>query len=295
MDKRLSMSAYLAFNVESGVEDAIEVHVPTWMGIFFIFGTYCVLGRYAKVELSHYIPFFIFLCLLFVLLMHLINRHQHNAIRSFQKQQTEGESNFVELLAEDQANASSSTDSMTTTLDQEQKRKWFQHAWLEKNLLRMLQIVVFFLTYTLADTLADKHKWKDRFNDTLVFALVYLVIYIFMVAVIPRQLPIFLQLTALPPFLDEANLNMLLHVVLDDHVIEARKEESIGGSVSSGLAGSAASTQASSSQNREFAAVVELADVIGQCSDFEKLARVRQSLEERMQTFGITPATYVSA
>merc|ERR1712187_891429 len=94
---------------------------------------------------------------------------------------------------------------------------------LEKVILRWLQGFIFMLAYGFARTLADLHDWKEYFHLTLIYALIYAVIFaVFMVA-LPKYVPTFLQLMAIPPFVDEDNLAVLFSVLLDDRTFAKEK------------------------------------------------------------------------
>jgi hypothetical protein len=173
----------------------------------------------------------------------------------------------------------------TVNLKDNDDRTWFQRHMEEKHMMRGLQVVMFMLTFGLADSLADKHKWEERTLQTLTTSLVYTLICIIMGLTIPYQVPIFLQLTALPPYVDRDNLEAFLQILVDDHIItgpEGQQQVSAVSryDVSTGLG------SRSVGQNGQKSALV-LAEVICNCKNFEDVAQVKQQLIQRLSHKGL--------
>jgi hypothetical protein len=343
IDERLSMSAYLAYNVENGVVDSIQVHETTWGFIFFMFAVFALCNRFAHIELAHMLPFFVAIGILFDIVMLCISRDQRRKIRGFAESdlcQTrlddevdkidfgnenseasgashtqvspgvaavvvgavgavidgaiDGAARISEKTSKtfqiaDSKPTNTGADGMKSTISHattvgfdDDTRTWYEKHLHEKHMMRGLQVVMFMLSFGLADSLADKHKWKEYTLQTLILSMAYIIIFIVMTFVIPDQIPVFLQLTALPPYVDQDNLESFMHVLLDDHAIisdNLRKSDSAN-SVGSRRDMMASGSYLSAAESMD--QLLIFADVIGECRDFKSLAKIKEQLLQRL-------------
>lgn len=79
--------------------------------------------------------------------------------------------------------------------------------------LRILQIVLFLISYNFARTVADLHDWKVYTSKTLLFSSLYVLLFSLLMSVLPSQVIKFLAMMALPPYVDEKNLEFFYSVV----------------------------------------------------------------------------------
>merc|ERR1719219_2654206 len=85
-------------------------------------------------------------------------------------------------------------------------------------MLRLLQVGLFFLCYCFSRILVDVHDWQNDTTTTLLFVAVAIVLFLLLAYSLPRTVPDFLAVTALPPFVDPVNLEFLFKQLLDDHM-----------------------------------------------------------------------------
>lgn len=302
IDERLSLSSYLAFNLEVGVTDSIEVHVTTWIGIMLMFATFALFNRFAKIEMVFIFPWFVGIGICFVLFIHLINMYQRGKIHRFVEDMRDEEigGNDVDHVlteggtpeAQPGIGKGYSANSLykrsdTDALGPKEHRTCFERCLKERHVMRGLQGCMFVMTYALAETLADKHKWLEVPVQNLVFTLVYFILFLAMLFILPAKIPVFLQVTALPPFVNRQNAEILLYVVLDDHSLLKGKHEIRKKLRDSGISDKEkGSTSVEDDDQVGYRTALELADIIAQCKDFQALAQVKETLLQRVHADG---------
>merc|ERR1712176_663081 len=84
--------------------------------------------------------------------------------------------------------------------------------------LRALQIVLFFMSYLFARTTGDVHEWEVEFEWTLLVTLSFALLFAVLTDFLPKRVPSFLAVMALPPFVDDMNLEYFFRNLLDDHM-----------------------------------------------------------------------------
>merc|ERR1719219_264563 len=96
-------------------------------------------------------------------------------------------------------------------------------------MLRLLQVGLFFLCYCFSRILVDVHDWQNDTTTTLLFVAVAIVLFLLFAYSLPRTVPNFLAVTALPPFVDPVNLEFIIKQLLDDHMdIQGKLEHGDG-------------------------------------------------------------------
>eukprot|EP00746_Dinoflagellata_sp_MGD_P021662 gnl/MRDRNA2_/MRDRNA2_15056_c0_seq1.p1 gnl/MRDRNA2_/MRDRNA2_15056_c0~~gnl/MRDRNA2_/MRDRNA2_15056_c0_seq1.p1 ORF type:complete len:265 (+),score=47.39 gnl/MRDRNA2_/MRDRNA2_15056_c0_seq1:2-796(+) len=105
-----------------------------------------------------------------------------------------------------------------------EKRSFHEKYETEVMLLRFLQVVLFFISYIFARTVGDFHDWKEKPQEVGLYTLLFLFLFAVLSHVLPKQVPLFLAVMALPPYVDDGNFKMLLSVI-DDHMDPVEVEE----------------------------------------------------------------------
>jgi len=213
VDEHFSLSVYLSLNLENGVADSIQINFPTWLGIGLLMGFFALFHRYASIDILALQPWFLGASCMLLLSMGLTLKLQRRQIMQF----TDARMNPNTSL--------DSSASSETSAHSEGAKTWLQQMctvherWSsERMMLRTLQICLFFLSYAFARVLVDYHDWETRFTTTLFTASAFTVLFLLLAYALPRTVPDFLAVTALPPFVDPVNLEFLFKQLLDDHM-----------------------------------------------------------------------------
>lgn len=213
VNEHFSLSVYLALNLENGVMDSIQIHFSTWLGIIVLMGLFALLHRYAKTDLIAVLPWFLVAsCLLFAAMVVILHR-QRRQLTKFTK----------DRMRLDTPGATNSESGRST--GSEGAKAWLQQMCTihqkissEQMLLRTLQICLFLLSYAFARVLVDYHDWLNEFTTTLLIFSAFTILFLLLAYFLPRTVPDFLAVTALPPFVDPVNLEFFFKQLLDDHM-----------------------------------------------------------------------------
>lgn len=80
-------------------------------------------------------------------------------------------------------------------------------------------MLFFIVSYVFAGTLMDFHSWEEYPEKQLLSVCLFGFVYIILTFLMRTWVPTFLALMSLPPYVDEANIQHLFKVLLDDHSI----------------------------------------------------------------------------
>jgi len=207
------LSVYLALNLENGVVDSIQIHSPTWGTIIFLLAMFALLHRFARVSIVALLPWFIAAACVLLLSMVVILRLQRRQITQFTD--TCMKLDAPELLTATSGMATGSTEAKTWL---QQMCTIHQNISSERMMLRCLQVGLFFICYCVARLLVDVSGWKTNFETTLLLVAGAIVLFLLLAYSLPRTVPDFLAVTALPPYVDPVNLEFLFKQLLDDHM-----------------------------------------------------------------------------
>jgi len=190
-----NFSAYLAHSVRHCIMDMIEVKPITWMAVLVVFLVKVPLHRFLHV--SHFdLNLVIFGLSLVVALVVMCWVHKINT-------------RFIASGRAVQCEESISTASAT----QAPGRTVHNRINTETVVLRMLQVVLFLLSYTMAREMASVHTWRTNPSKTTVIVLSHLALLLLLALVLPREIPKFAALMALPPYVDRENVRTMLFVM----------------------------------------------------------------------------------
>lgn len=79
--------------------------------------------------------------------------------------------------------------------------------------LRWLQVFLFLFSYAISRTLLDIEDWETTPLVILLYSTIYVLLFAMLMYFLPTQVPIFLGVMALPPFMDDANLAAFVKVL----------------------------------------------------------------------------------
>jgi len=203
---RFSFSSYLALNLENGVKDSIVIHHSTWLGIILLMGVFAILHRFAKVDILQLLPWFLGASCVVLLLMVVVSKVQHRRL-----------SNLSNVNERPESHAAKEDRAKTWC---EQVSTIHQRCSSETTMLQSLQVCLFLLSYCFARIVVDRNNWQNEqtFAQTLRTCAAYVLLFLVLAYFLPRLVPNFLAVTALPPFVDPKNLEILFSRLLDDHL-----------------------------------------------------------------------------
>lgn len=72
-------------------------------------------------------------------------------------------------------------------------------------------------SYVFSKVLFAFGEWWNNFQLNLLRAAGYTILFVILAVLLPRYIPTYLAMMALPPLVDEDNLEKLLQVLMDDH------------------------------------------------------------------------------
>lgn len=330
IQERFSFAAYLALNIENGVVDTINVHITTWLAVVVLFSVFALLHRFSEVNQSSVLPIIISVAFFTLVSMWLLTRRRLGAIhrhadkvakRSAQAvpEGTEGQSVDESAMSDNDIgprhgrSSELMNDKLAEGIEKASTTLDGRHDWSaeedfgvhkhsrERIVLRIMQLVVFAMSYCSVSAITDANMWKEHFYVELAESLAFMILWVTMAAFMPVAVPNFLCLMCIPPYVDDNNLQAFW-TVLDDHMIKrkgkANKSDHATEKRLVAVPPTAGSDQKekiralfrrarSSSDNAAEQAVWELADILS----------VRHELELRMKESNgqCTPITVASS
>eukprot|EP00928_Gymnodinium_smaydae_P060971 TRINITY_DN4498_c2_g1_i1.p1 TRINITY_DN4498_c2_g1~~TRINITY_DN4498_c2_g1_i1.p1 ORF type:complete len:644 (-),score=89.29 TRINITY_DN4498_c2_g1_i1:428-2299(-) len=286
MDEKFVMSAYLSLNVERNVRDSIEVSAFTWISIIVVFGMFAAAHRYLHWTILEMTPFFIVFAFCILMAMVVLSRWMKRKIRTYMKltpskSETPNDHKATPTLRFSHSRTDNSRDNSFSFAEGLYSNLTGSGRFsLDMNVMRVLQLLMFLMSYAFARTIADKNDWEHFAVLTLLTSSLFAVLFMFLLYIIPKYVPKFLELMAFPPFVDGKNLKVLFAILTSEHYTHKSRDHT--------YIKPTASTDSRSKINVDdaLAAVSELADIISDCDPAE-LGNVRRMFEERMEDKGV--------
>jgi len=221
VEGRFSLSAYLAMNVENGVLDSIEVHPTTWAVILLLFALFAVLLKFVPdaTILEVVTPVLICIALLVLTGMAIFVQKRSRSIQLVRKRLSTLESSTPRATSGPQSPTFPTDDTFSDQLADGSLTELFTHYSLtEMFILRLLQITLLVISYIFGRLLLDVHSWKNNFILSLLFNTLFAFLFAVLSHFLPSQVPLFLAVIALPPFVDDRKLLQLINACVDDHM-----------------------------------------------------------------------------
>lgn len=78
---------------------------------------------------------------------------------------------------------------------------------------RMLQVCLFVLSFFLARTVGDANEWRNRPKEVLAISSAFTVLFIVLGSLLPKYVPNFAALMAMPPYCDQSNVDTFFEVL----------------------------------------------------------------------------------
>eukprot|EP00929_Paragymnodinium_shiwhaense_P020241 TRINITY_DN13553_c0_g1_i3.p1 TRINITY_DN13553_c0_g1~~TRINITY_DN13553_c0_g1_i3.p1 ORF type:complete len:323 (-),score=52.42 TRINITY_DN13553_c0_g1_i3:64-978(-) len=100
----------------------------------------------------------------------------------------------------------------------EEKPSIHQRYSTERSILRLLQVLLFLLSFVFARTVLDVEGWTHHGLVTLLVTCLFALLFVSLSHFLPQLVPLFLAVMALPPFVDDDNLSFFFPQILDDHM-----------------------------------------------------------------------------
>merc|ERR1712129_368562 len=193
----------------------IHIRATTWGCIIFLMAIFALVHRFAKVSIIPLIPAFLIPAFLFLLAMGVIQYKQRRHIKQF----------TIALMNGDRQEGlpTGSTEGKTCwqkmyTLDETMNT--------ELIMLRILQMGLFFNCYIFASILVFVEGWEHNSGGMSLLIVCCLVVYLIYAFSLPRLVPDFLAVMALPPYLDPDNIGIIKQCLVDhtDHNLHDHKD-----------------------------------------------------------------------
>lgn len=235
LEERFALSSYLAFNVETGLRDSIEVHHHTWIFILCLFGLMAVAARIGHLTLLSLTPYLITLQVFLLFMMWaFVKKRQARilrlATRTLARSSVLDQDGIQQIMSPDKSGNQTGTSKTSHSVGShksnpaDDKKNIHEKYQTELIMMRLLQVVLFLISYVFAQTVADFHDWQTDPQSVALYTFFFLFLFAVLSLVLPNQVPLFLAVMALPPHIDDANLAVFLSMV-DDHMNPIVKEE----------------------------------------------------------------------
>jgi len=207
---RFSFCTYLVFSVCSAAQEVVNVSEAAILTIVLLKVFLAILHRGAKVDSATVSTFFSALCFLFIVLTWTITL-------VFRKALAESEEDIKVMKG---------VSWLPYVMD-----KISHKVNPEAFVLNTLQVLLFFFCHTWSGNMIDKNFWNKIFQDgkagPIGIAILYCVGFIALAQVLPRAVPDFAAVTALPPFFSNSNeriVQMVAVQVVDQKMVAARAQ-----------------------------------------------------------------------
>mmetsp|Transcript_113819 Transcript_113819/g.368306 ORF Transcript_113819/g.368306 Transcript_113819/m.368306 type:complete len:510 (-) Transcript_113819:748-2277(-) len=217
LHENFSFSEYLAINVEHGVCDSIEVHPLTWLVVLLIMCSFAVIDRLGRLDsIGLGTPICILLAFGMLASMQWLAVRKHRRI--LDRARASGVDQQLPISFQDaQQQSAHSDESMYTEKPAAHiVKNLHRHYNTEMITLRVLQIVLFLISYFFASTLLDLDGWRLHAKRTWLYTAGFVLLFSLLSYSLPSSVPTFLALMALPPYMDDDNLKMFFSVLAGD-------------------------------------------------------------------------------
>lgn len=202
---KFRFAAYLAHSVRKSILDLVIIQRTTWYFILSIFILKAILIRWWRVYNTGFDVFFIVVATISVFLMIL-------AVRSITKR-TEASGKAVHSKQHLTHQLRAKTEALPNTQKAAQKQSLHESVSTERIFFCALQVVLFWLCFAFARKLANRSAWETSPSWTAGYIAVLILLLGVLVLTLPRQVPLFSAVMALPPYVDKDNLKTFLFVM----------------------------------------------------------------------------------
>lgn len=209
--------------------------------LIVLFGFFAILHRYAEVKITDItLVFILFTLALFLVTVWMVHREENKIVTWMDNIEEKRRQKLARPSASSLAIGSTtskalgeetSDPSIIPSISRGQTRqstnkkfgvdvKNFNQTFnTEVYLMRSLTMLFFIVSYVFAGTLMDFHSWEEYPEKQLLSVCLFGFVYVLLTFLMRTWVPTFLALMSLPPYVDEANIQHLFKVLLDDHSI----------------------------------------------------------------------------
>jgi len=189
------------------------------------------MGIFKVSFLNALVPALIVISVLVLVFMGLMVRQQ---VRTLDSQSSaehshdvtqEQEEHFKNFLAGQECVGSNSFKKILTSSSKADVKSIHQRLPTEMITIRVLQALLFVISYAFARTLLDVEDWNVRPTNTALMACLFALLFAVLSRFVPKLVPLFLAVMALPPFVDDDNLTFLFPILFNDRRHEVAVNE----------------------------------------------------------------------
>mmetsp|Transcript_53596 Transcript_53596/g.136024 ORF Transcript_53596/g.136024 Transcript_53596/m.136024 type:complete len:563 (+) Transcript_53596:67-1755(+) len=217
LDKEFSFGAYLSLAVASGTQDSVQIHPITWFMVIFLFGFFALFDRLTHLGLHLWAPVFIIAAVTLLGVMRMvIVRKQHHMENRLHANSSTGDAS-PRVLDICRGHAKGSDGSMgTLAIAESTKRQFRQRHRHEIIMLRMLQVVLFLISYVFAAFMMNTQLWSDSTWLCFLCTSGFIILFASLAVLLPTAVPLFLGMCAMPPHIDEENFDHFCMLLLQN-------------------------------------------------------------------------------
>jgi len=290
VEQRFAFSAYLATNIEEHMVHSIHLSQESWIVLLLLFGTFALCHRFNEVDLRVLTWFFLGVTVCLMLYMVWRVGKEKGKIKVFMNELQKKHDDKAKIKREAYKRAKTLGMTYETLHEQEmasvgrqasiqpdfQEKVKTHYRASDRYFMKCLQAGMFLISYVFAQHLMDFHGWQEFPQQTLLIVCLFTLVFITLTTTLRALVPTFLALMALPPYVDEGNLQRFLAVLVDDHNIvsehsDPRVRSPSGESIGSGVSNHPHSLSHRSHAHRERAS-----------SNFKSLAQKVDSVAEEL-------------
>mmetsp|Transcript_24251 Transcript_24251/g.60565 ORF Transcript_24251/g.60565 Transcript_24251/m.60565 type:complete len:427 (+) Transcript_24251:1-1281(+) len=214
LDKEFSFSAYLALTVASGMRDSVQVHPITWLVVVLLFALFALIHCFAHIPLASLMPGFIAVAAALLAVMKAIVVRKRRHIEQ-QLHASGGAVDTPPVVPELRCGHVCSAATVATVAGSTERRFHERHK-TEIVMLRMLQVVLFLISYVFARFMMDTHDWFEHTGVWFLYTGIFVVLFVSLACALPSAVPLFLGMLAMPPYVDEDNFESFCTVLLQN-------------------------------------------------------------------------------
>mmetsp|Transcript_113815 Transcript_113815/g.368294 ORF Transcript_113815/g.368294 Transcript_113815/m.368294 type:complete len:493 (-) Transcript_113815:595-2073(-) len=214
LHENFSFSEYLALNVEHGICDAIEVHRFTWLALLLILCILAVIDRSGRLDsIGLGTPVCILLAFGMLASMQWLAVRKQRRITDRAKASGMDPAQQLPISFQGAISGESMDTRRTVARIVNDVHR---HHNTEMFILRVLQTVLFLISYVFASILLNPDRWRLHTKQAGICTAGFVVLFSLLAFSLPCQVPTFLALMALPPYMDDDNLKMFFSVLAGD-------------------------------------------------------------------------------
>lgn len=230
MKDSFALSSYLAWCVENSLKRFIIIHPLTWLFFIAILLVFTLLHGYLELTLLNIVPFvlgtklFIDICMLCFVkycrssLLTAESHWQRSITQTLQDEATNTQSRTSKSVMHTVATIRAAAVAFNTSLGVfsgplRGLHRLHQRFSLDHTVLSIVQLLLFFMCILFVRSVSRLNYWQDNWNVMVIVTACYIALGILIAVLMPVNVPIFLALLGLPPYMDQHDIHYLLLVL----------------------------------------------------------------------------------